>query len=229
MRVVILQPSYIPWRGYFDQIHKADLFVFYDCVQYDKHGWRNRNKIKTAQGEQWLTVPVNTHGCVTEGRVIRDVPISWDTRWNEKHARSISQSYSKAPFYSTCLPLLEQIYARHDEKLSDFTCASTELIARHLGIRHTQFVRSSEFPATGAKTDRIISILKHLGAKHYISGPSARAYIESEKFEAAGISLEFIDYSYPEYQQLHEPFAPQVTVLDLLFNKGPEAHQFIWK
>ena len=158
MKAVILQPSYIPWRGFFHQIQKSDTFVFYDCVQYDKHGWRNRNKIKTPQGEQWLTVPVNTHGCVTEGRAIRDVPISWDTRWNEKHARSISQSYSKARFYREYLPLLEQIYGRHDEKLTDFTCASTELIARHLGITHTQFIRSSELPATGAKTDRIISI-----------------------------------------------------------------------
>lgn len=229
MRAVILQPSYIPWRGYFDQIHRADIFVFYDCVQYDKHGWRNRNKIKTAQGEQWLTVPVNTHGCVTEGRAIRDVSILWDTRWSEKHSRSISQSYSRAPFYRENLPLLEQIYVRRDEKLSDFTCATTELIARHLGINHTQFIRSSELPATGVKTDKIISILNHIGAKYYISGPSARAYIETDKFEDAGISLEFVDYNYPEYSQLHGPFVPQVTVLDLLFNKGPEAHRFIWK
>lgn len=228
MKVVILQPSYIPWRGYFHQIQKADTFVFYDCVQYDKHGWRNRNKIKTSQGEQWLSVPVNTHGCVTEGRAICEVPISWDTRWNKKHAKSISQSYSKAPFYREHLPLIEQIYRRRDEKLSDFTCTSTELIARALGIRHTQFVRSSRLPAEGTKTDRLLSLLRYLGATHYISGPSARSYLEIDKLRHAGITTEFLDYNYPKYPQINGAFIPDVTILDLLFNVGSEAPRFIW-
>ena len=229
MRVVVLQPSYIPWRGYFHQIQKADVFVFYDCVQYDKHGWRNRNKIKTTNGEQWLTVPVNAKGCVSGGREIASVPIVWATDWADKHMKSIMQSYSKAPFFGPYRPLLDMIYGRRDDKLADFTCATTELIARELGINHTKFMRSSQLPAEGVKTDRLISILVHLGATHYISGPSARDYIERDKFDAAGISLEFMTYDYPDYPQINGAFVPQVSVLDLLFNTGPEAHNFIWK
>jgi hypothetical protein len=228
MKVVILQPSYIPWRGYFHQIQKADLFIFYDCVQYDKHGWRNRNAIKTAQGSQWLTIPVNTKGCVSEGKAIKAIPIIWDTAWTEKHFKSIQQNYAKAPFLNKYSPLLDSIFARKDSLLADFTCATTELIARELGIRHTQFLRSSAIGAEGSKTDRLIGILKNVGAAHYFSGPSARDYIEREKFEDAGISLEFMSYDYPEYTQLYGKFEPQVSILDLLLNMGPDAGRYIW-
>lgn len=228
MKTVILQPSYIPWRGYFHQIQKADLFVFYDCVQYDKHGWRNRNLIKTIQGSQWLTIPVDTKGCVSEGKEIKDIPIIWDSPWNDKHLKSIQQNYCKSPFYKKYQPLLEQIYSRKDALLSDFTCASTELIARELGISHTKFIRSSELNAEGSKTDRLIGILKKVGATHYISGPSAANYIEREKFEEGGISLEFMTYDYPDYPQLHGDFQPQVSILDLLLNVGSGAGSYIW-
>jgi len=229
LRAVILQPSYIPWRGYFHQIQKADVFVFYDCVQYVDRGWRNRNKVKTTQGEQWLTVPVNSKGCQTLKTPIVDIPIVWETAWPEKHLKALQLNYGKAPFFRENRLFLEEIYGRHDEKLADFTCATTELIARKLGIDHTNFLRSSQLPAEGSKTDRLLSILVHLGATHYISGPSARDYIERDKFDAAGISLEFMTYDYPEYPQINGAFAPQVSVLDLLFNVGPEARNFIWK
>lgn len=228
MNVVILQPSYIPWRGYFHQIQKADLFVFYDCVQYDKNGWRNRNTIKMMQGSQWLSIPVKTKGCVRDGKSIKDVPIVWDDPWNKKHSQTIQQNYAKSPFLKTYLPLLEAIYSRRDALLADFTCSTTELIARELGIQHTKFIRSSSIGAEGAKTDRLLTILKKVGATHYISGPSAQEYIEREKFDEAGISLEFMAYSYREYPQLFGDFQPQVSILDLLFNVGPNAWQYIW-
>lgn len=227
MRVVILQPSYIPWRGYFQQIHKADLFVFYDCVQYDKHGWRNRNKIKTSQGLQWLTIPVCSKGCVSNGLSIKEVSIIWDVNWAVKHMKSICQNYRKAPFFKEYMPLVESIYARRDEKLADFTCATTEVIARTLGIDHTKFLRSSNFPTAGSKTDRLIGILKNLGATHYITGPSANAYLEKKKLEEIGVSTEFIAYDFPEYPQINGPFEPQVTILDVLFNVGPNAAKYI--
>ena len=228
MRVVILQPSYIPWRGYFHQIHKADIFVFYDCVQYDKHGWRNRNKIKTTQGPQWLTIPVNSKGCVNEGLPLKDVSIEWKSRWTDKHFKSLVQSYGKSRFFRQYLPLVEEIYRRNDDKLADFTCASTEVISRALGIKHTKFLRSSSLCVHGSKTDRIVEILKQLGANHYVSGPSAKAYLEINKINEIGVSVEFIDYDYPEYPQMNGPFEPQVTILDLLFNVGPNACEFIW-
>ena len=230
MNVVILQPSYIPWRGYFDQINRADLFVFYDDVQYDKRGWRNRNQIKTPRGKQWLTIPVFSRGSQTENIPINQIRIVWDNPWNQDHLKSFHHSYAKAPNFERYIPLLDELYNRHDEFLADFTIESTIVLARELGITHTRFMRSSEISGvTGQKTDRLIEILQAVGAKHYISGPSARDYIEIEKFDAAGISLEYMEYNYPEYAQLHPPYDPYVSILDLLFMTGSEAPHYIFK
>lgn len=223
MKVVILQPSYIPWRGYFDQIRRADLFVFYDDVQYDKHGWRNRNQIKTAQSTQWLTIPVHSKG-VTEGIPIMDVRIDQSKSWPKKHFNALKIAYAKAPFFASYQPWLATVYERKDEFLADFTIETTIELSGMLGITDTKFIRSSELPdIQGQKTDRLIQILEHVGARHYLSGPSARDYLEKEKFEQAGISLEFIQYDYPEYPQLHPPYDPSVTILDLLFMLGEDA------
>ncbi len=227
MNAVILQPSYIPWRGYFDQIRRADLFIFYDDVQYDKHGWRNRNQIRTAQGKQWLTIPVHSKG-VTEGIAIREVRIDWSKPWAKNHLKALTFAYNKAPHFKEYLPLLESFYNRRDECLADFTIETTISLSRELGIASTRFLRSSDLPGiTGARTERLIQILKQVGAKHYISGPSAREYMEPEKFEEAGISLEYMAYNYPEYSQLYPPFDPYVTVLDLLFMTGREAPNYL--
>lgn len=227
MNVVILQPSYIPWRGYFDQIRRADLFIFYDDVQYDKHGWRNRNQIKTAQGRQWLTIPVHSKGA-TDGVAIKDVRIDWSKPWAKNHLKALTISYSKAPHFASYAPWLASVFERRDEFLADFTISLTIEIAREIGIAHTRFMRSSEIPGIdGQKTERLIQILKHVGAAHYISGPSARDYIEPEKFAAAKITLEYIQYNYPEYPQLYPPYDPFVTMLDLLFMTGPDALKYV--
>lgn len=228
MNVVILQPSYIPWRGYFDQINRADLFIFYDDVQYDKHGWRNRNRIKTPQGGQWLTIPVHTRGVVTENIPINQVEIAWEHNWYERHWRAIRETYGKAPYFSTYAPWLEQVFQRRPALLADFTIPLTIEIAGLLGIEHTRFLRSSTLNARGQKTDRLIEILTQVGATHYISGPSAKEYIENEKFLAAGITLEYMQYQYLEYPQLYPPFNGFVTILDLLMMTGPEAPHYIF-
>jgi hypothetical protein len=227
MNVVILQPSYIPWRGYFHQIAKADLFIFYDDVQYDKHGWRNRNQIKTVQGKQWLTIPVHSGGA-TQGALIKDMKIDWARPWSANHRKALTFSYAKAPYFRRYAALLESFYQRHDTLLADFTIDLTIALARELGIEQTRFMRSSEIPGIdGQKTGRLIQILTKVGATHYVSGPSARDYIEQTQFDAAGISLEFMIYDYPEYPQLYPPFDGQVSVLDLLFMAGPEALKLI--
>jgi len=227
VNVVILQPSYIPWRGYFDQIRKADLFIFYDDVQYDKHGWRNRNQIKTAQGRQWLTIPVHSRG-VTQGIAIKDVRIDWSRPWAENHLKALTSAYNRAPHFAEYLPLLESFYGRRDNCLTDFTIETTIALSRALGLTSTRFRRASELPGIdGLKTDRLIQILTRVGAKHYISGPSARDYNEREKFAEAGISLEYMIYNYPEYPQLYPPFDPRVTILDLLFMTGRDALNFM--
>ena len=223
MNVVILQPSYIPWRGYFDQIRRADLFIFYDDIQYDKHGWRNRNLIKTAQGKQWLTIPVNSKG-VTSGIPIKDVRIDWSKPWAKNHLKSLTISYNKSPYFKEYLPLLESFYERRDEFLADFTIESSIALARELGITSTRFMRSSELPhVEGRKTDRVVDVLKRVGATHYICGPSASSYMEPEKFDAAGITFEYMEYNYPEYPQLYPPYDPYISVLDLMFMTGKDA------
>lgn len=227
MKCVILQPSYIPWRGFFHQIAKADLFIFYDDVQYDTRGWRNRNRIKTSRGAQWLTIPVNKKGAQTEHTPINQIPISWDHPWNEEHLKTLQFSYNKAPFFKQYLPLLEDFYSRKYEMLADFTIEFTIALTRSLGITHTQFLRSSSLNITGVKTDRLIKILEAVGATGYISGPSAKDYIEENQFIEKGISLEYMSYNYREYPQLYPPYDPQVSILDLMFMTGEDALNYI--
>jgi hypothetical protein len=225
---VILQPSYVPWRGYFDLARRADVFVFYDDVQYDKHGWRNRNRIKTAQGTQWLTIPVRAKGNVDEGLLVKDIETAAAPDWAKKHALSLRQSYGKAPCFGEVWPTIDRFWATRTDKLCDLTIPSTIALARLLGLAHTRFVRSSELGIEGGKTDRLVSIVEHVGADHYLSGPSARDYLDEAAFAARGISLEYATYEYPPYEQLYPPYDPQVSVLDLLFMEGPRAGRFIW-
>ena len=226
MKVVILQPSYIPWRGYFDLINQADLFIFYDDVQYDKHGWRNRNQIKTTQGNQWLTIPVHSKG-VYDGIAINDIRIDWSKSWAKKHRNALTYAYSKAPFWKTHQEWINTIYERKDEYLIDFTIEVTIELAAKLGITNTKFIRSSELDhINGQKTDRLIDILERVNATHYISGPSAQDYIEQDKFDLAGIPIEYIKYQYRDYPQLHGEFDSNVTALDLLLMTGDSAKSY---
>lgn len=228
MKCVILQPSYIPWRGYFHQVANADVFVFYDDVQYDKHGWRNRNRIKTPNGIQWLTIPVLTAGVLENKTPICSVKIDWKRDWNRKHWASISQSYQKAPFFDNYIDKLAEIFQHRYEFLADLTIELTIQLSNLLGISSTHFIRSSSLDnIKGEKTDRIIQILKKVGADHYISGPSASNYLDEDSFLAANIRLEYMHYNYPEYHQLYPPFESQVSILDLLFMTGPEALKYI--
>lgn len=229
MTCVILQPSYIPWRGYFHQIQRADIFVFYDDVQYDKHGWRNRNRVKTQSGTQWLTIPVSApSGKNLTECPIRDVLISPDQNWQRKHWRTLEMSYSKAPYFSRYAPLLQPYFERPAVSLVDFIINLTEVLARELGIGKTRFLRSSSLAAKGHKSERLLAILHQIGADHYISGPSAKSYLEEDAFTRSGIGLEYMSYDYPPYEQLHPPYDPAVSILDLLFMVGPNAPAYIW-
>jgi len=222
MKCAILQPSYLPWRGYFDLIQRVDTFVFYDSVQYDKHGWRNRNRIKTANGPVWLTVPVVSKGNVAEGLLIKDVPIQNEKPWARKQLGTIRQAYGRAPFFDRYMPLVEEFLAEPPDLLAELTIPTTVALAKELGIERT-FLRSSEIGIDGERTDRLIAILQKLGATRYISGPSARSYLEEDRLTEVGISIEWMEYDYPEYEQLHPPYEQSVSILDPLFMKGPEA------
>ncbi len=220
----VVQPSYIPWRGYFDIIRRSDLFVFYDDVQYDKNGWRNRNRIKTSQGSIWLTIPVLSGGAVSERRLIRDVRIEAGTRWSVKHWKSIQQAYSKAPYFEWVAQKLRPIYETEFEFLADVDVALTIACCELLGLTTVgRFRRSSEFQCEGVKLDRLISLIRQTGATHYISGPSAREYISAQRFDEAGVRLEYMEYQYGEYPQLYPPFDGAVSIIDLLCMQGEGA------
>src|SRR5437660_1068549 len=205
MKCAIIQPSYIPWRGYFHQMQKADVFVFYDDVQYDKHGWRNRNRIKTPGGSHWLTIPVNARGAQTKHIPISRIATAPES-WARKHLETLRLFYTAAPHFADYLPWLERVYADPPPLLADFTASTTIDIAGMLGITGTRFLRSSELGIGGGKTERLVNIARHVGASAYLSGPSAKSYIEPERFAEAGIALEYIEYDYPEYPQLYPPY-----------------------
>lgn len=224
--VTIVQPSYIPWRGYFDLIRRADTFVFYDDVQYDKHGWRNRNRIKTANGPLWLTIPVLSKGTLARHTLVKDIEIDERSDWRQKHLESIRHAYRHAPYFDDTFRFLSEAYAHRGSRLCDFTVELTEKIARILGLTPT-VVRSSELGVSGEKMDRLMATLGAVQATHYISGPAARDYIEPSRFETAGVTLEYIDYSYAPYPQLHGEFDPSVSIVDLLMMKGPDAARYI--
>ena len=223
--VAIIQPSYIPWKGYFDIIHDVDEFIFLDDVQYTVRDWRTRNRIKTPSGAIWLTVPAGSD----RNRLICDVILE-DGRWQEQHWKSIVHSYSRAPYFRQYAEFFEHIYrGRIWENLSKMNCIITEQIARELLGIQAKFTNSSAYAAQGTKQDRIIDLLKLSKAGCYISGPSASSYLDPSTFEDHGIALVFKNYSnYPEYSQLYPPFEHAVSILDLIFNTGPRATDYIW-
>lgn len=224
-RVAINQSNYIPWKGYFDLIHEVDVFVLYDDVQFTKNDWRNRNKLKSPSGLDWISIPVGTD----LNRRICDV-IPSNIHWQKKHWKTLSQLYRKAPYFEMYWAFLEHFYRECEwRSLSQLNQYLIKHIAQEfLGI-NTQFLNSSELAKEGKRAERLLLILKGIGAKVYVSGPAARAYIEPEAFEALGIELIWKDYSgYPEYPQFFPPFRHDVSILDLLFHTGPDAPYYIW-
>jgi WbqC-like protein family len=224
-RVAILQSNYLPWKGYFDLIHDVDLFVFYDDVQYTKNDWRNRNKIKTPNGPMWLTVPTGT----ALDRLVCDVRLN-DAHWAQKHWKSLQQFYSAAPHFKRYQAFFEQVYlGTRWESLSELNQYLIKAISRdHLGIQ-TRFADSRAYPTPGRKLDRLMELLAQLDAKTYVSGPAAKSYIDAVRFEQAGIELVYKSYEgYPQYEQRYPPFEHSVSIVDLLFNTGPEASSYVW-
>jgi len=224
MKVAVIQSNYIPWRGYFDIMHDADVFVFYDDVQYTVNDWRNRNRVKTANGVVWLTIPVGAQN----DRLICDVVIG-DQSWARKHWMTIEQSYHGAPGFARYREFFKSFYSRSWESLSALNQFMIRTIAGDLlGIR-TQILDSRDYNLEGKGSDRLLMLLKKMGATDYISGPSAQRYLDAEAYARHGIRVHWKDYShYPEYPQLHGPYAPDLSIVDLLLNCGDDAARYIW-
>jgi len=224
-KVAILQSNYIPWKGYFDIINTVDEFILYDDMQYTRRDWRNRNKIKTPQGLQWLTIPVEVKGKYFQK--INETKVS-NINWSKKHWQSIKLNYSKAKYFKEYKDIFEDTFLNCNEiYLSQINFKFITLINEILGIR-TKIRFSSEFNLIDGKSERLLGICKDCNADIYLSGPSARGYLDEELFQKEGIAVEWMDYSnYPEYNQLYPPFRHDVTVLDLIFNEGKNSQKFM--
>lgn len=224
-KIVILQSNYIPWKGYFDLIHDADTFIFHDDLQYTKNDWRNRNKIITSNGPSWLTIPTGTN----TNRLICEVTLN-DSSWQKSHWAAIRQSYLRAPFFDTYKKIFEEFYLGHTwENLSVLNQHMIKLIAKDILRLRTRFEDSRSYGLTTAKLERVLELVSKAGATQYISGPAAKDYIEEAEFERIGVDLVWKNYSnYPEYPQGAGPFEHGVSIIDLLFNVGPAAEEYIW-
>jgi len=224
-RVAIVQSSYIPWKGYFDIIHDVDEFIFLDCVQFTVRDWRSRNRIVTPNGLLWLSVPAGSK----RSRLISEVVLE-DPTWQARHWQTIRHAYSRAPGFRLYRELFEELYLGQTwTSLSRMNQHMTMRIAREvLGIG-TRFTDAGSLAPEGHKLELILEIVRKSGATHYLSGPAAQAYIDPARFESMGVQLEYKSYAhYPEYPQAQAPFEHGVSIIDLVFNTGADAPDYIW-
>jgi hypothetical protein len=224
-RVVVLQSNYLPWKGYFDLIRQSDLLVFYDDTQYTKNDWRNRNRIKTRHGVQWLTIPCGPHHM---HKLIQEVrPVGYE--WQRSHWDRLRFHYGASPYFRIYRPFFESFYlSRTWTNLSELNQYLILAICREFLHIDTPMMRSTDFPLEGVKEERLVSLLRKVGATTYLSGPTGRQFLQMEPFSQAGIRVEWMDYSgYPSYRQLFPPFVHEVSIVDLLFNEGESAIQFL--
>ena len=218
MIVAVHQPQYLPWLGYFDKIRRADVFCYLDDVQYKKNDWQNRNRIKTAQGWQWLTVPV--HYCFPQK--LNEVTINDAVNWKNKHLQTLVTNFNRAPFFREFAKLFEQIYSEDCKFLSDLNIALIERLKAAFGVGQAPAVKSSEFSLRQDPTDRLIDICKQLEADTYLSGPDGVKYMDLDRFKQSGIQVVVQEFTHPVYPQLFGEFQSHMSVVDLLFNCGPE-------
>lgn len=222
-RTVILQSNYLPWRGYFDLVASADTLVIYDTVQFTKNDWRNRNRIKTANGPQWITVPVHQK---TLEQTVNETEIDGE-HWVRKHLKSLELNYAKAAYLGAILPELRAHLEAGETRLSALNERLMRWVMDAMEIR-TDICRSEDIPHDGDPTKKLVDICKATNATTYLSGPAAKAYLDESRFADNGIAVQWFDYGpYPDYRQQHGPFEPRVSVIDLLLNCGTAAAGYL--
>ncbi|XOV79178.1 MAG: WbqC family protein [Aestuariibacter sp.] len=224
--IAISQSNYIPWKGYFDLINKADVFVFLDDVQYTKRDWRNRNKIKTPEGVKWLSIPIETKN--KRFQKIREAKVV-DSLWAEKHWFTIKQFYQRAPFFRLYESEIQSAYeiASSQTYLSEINVLFIKTLCDLLGIT-TELLTLHNSDSISDASQRLVSICQDNQARSYLSGPAAKLYMNCELFEQANIDIHWMQYSqYPEYTQCYPPFDHQVSILDCLYHLGPNTLDYI--
>lgn len=228
MKLCILQPAYLPWLGFFERIARCDLCVLLDHVEIDhssKTRFANRNRVRTAQGVRWLTVPIRSRDERGE-LALRDVQVLEEGAWRRKHRATIEQSYREAAHFAEQRSFLDELYREPWSTLGPLAEFTVRHLAAALAIQ-TPFVRSSELGARSRKGELIVDLCRELGASSYLSGPFGRDYLDARAFEAAGIALEFHDYAHPTYAQGRADFEPCLSALDLVLHHGPAAARIL--
>lgn len=219
MIVAIHQPQFMPWLGYFDKLDRCDHFVLLDTVQYKKNEWQNRNRIKTAQGPQWLTVPVRFRFPAA----IREVTVNENTNWRHKHWQSLVTNYPRAPHWEALEPALRELYERPWSELAELNRATVEMLVAALGI-DTNTTWASHLEGIGDDpTGRLVDLCRALGADTYLSGTDGASYMDLDQFQEAGIEVIFQEYDHPTYPQLFGEFQSHLSALDLVLNCGRDS------
>ena len=218
--MTIHQPEHIPWLGFFDKVSQADTVVLLDNVPFRKNYFQNRNKIRTQPGWTWLTVPVLAKGMSSQ--LIQEVQINNAVDWQSKHWKSVTQSYSKAPFFPKYSNFLKQIYDRQWTYLVDLNEEIIGHIIHQLGIK-VKTIKASILGVTGRGTDLLLQICQKLNTGIYLSGISGKDYLEESKFTGQGIKVIYQEFYHPIYRQMYEPFLPGISTIDLLFNQGDKS------
>ncbi len=218
MKITIHQPEHMPWLGLFHKIEQADICVILDNVQFRKNYFQNRNKIRTANGWTWITVPV-TFKIDTQ---IKDVSVAPNQRWKKKWIDSVYFAYKKAPHFDAYFDPLKAVLENDEQSLSRINTSLIRLLCSFLGI-HTSFVPASDLDASGKGSDLLLEICKALNASEYLSGISGREYLNVSDFTTSGIHVSFQEFHHPIYTQLHAPFEPCMSAIDLIFNHGKDS------
>jgi hypothetical protein len=222
----ILQAGYLPWLGFFEQMLRSDIFVVLDDVQYDKHGWRNRNRVKGPQGPVWLTVPVRIRG-LNRPKINEVIINPANPQWGKKHLATVRQLYAKAPFFSEYFPTLETIWQRPWTRLLDLNLVLITLLAQWLELESDLILSSSLGCGNDDPTGRLVDICRHLDADIFYEGASGRDYLHLEQFATAGVEVVFQDYHPHPYPQSHGAFLSHLSALDLLMNCGPRSREYL--
>jgi hypothetical protein len=213
------QPAYLPWLGYFEKIARVDLFVYLDSVQFEKNSYINRNRIKTPQGPQWLTIPIRMKGHTSA--TLRETMIEEAQPWRDKHLKSIEMNYRKAAFFEQNFPRLQTLFGHPEARLAELCWEQLQFWLSEFGIG-TTVVRASELPVSSKKSDLVLDLCRHCGADRYLSGALGRDYLDVEAFADAGVAVEFQTFRHPVYSQRWGEFEPNLSVVDYWLNCGSD-------